>query len=155
MSKEFLESFVPQVLDASGTQWTWVVPSVAATTTDGLVVSISDTRLVAGFGVRSQITPSVELLSQIAEMNQRNVVGHLWLAPGSDNDHWSLVWGAKFPNGFSSPQDLGDALVMIIQNKAALLDLCWENSTGGQPYWTPSDESDVAAHGLVLMSHLS
>lgn len=75
--------------------WYEILPGVLYTD-DGLVVSgLSDTRMLIGFGISTGLTPSSALLREVAELNERNQIGHVWLAPGADDEHWSSICGFK------------------------------------------------------------
>lgn len=124
---------------------------------DGFCTIATDHKVTAGFGVFRNLTPSTGLLSTIATHNQRNRVGHYWLAEGSDNDHWSLICGFKFLPNWESQETLITKLSNVTQSYPALLSAITEETKqfAGSPYWQPNKETDADTYALVLLSHLS
>jgi hypothetical protein len=126
-------------------------------TDDGIVISsFSETRTLIGFGISSGLTPTTALLHEIADLNQRNKIGHVWLAPGADDEHWSLICGFKVVYLWHDAETFMQTIATIVNSHHALLDMCFEKLApyGGSRYWDELDAVEPGARALVLLSHL-
>ena len=125
---------------------------------NGLLTFTSDNKIVMGFGILCELTPTYDILSSVATWNQTNRVGHYWLAEGSDDEHWSLVCGFKYLLNWESAPTLAIKLENVAEAYDTLLDanVSRAKNFGGSPYWTPSNdsESEINSCALVLVSHL-
>ena len=52
-----------------------------------LLTFASDNKIIMGFGILRELTPTYGLLSSVATWNQTNRVEHYWLTKNSDDEH--------------------------------------------------------------------
>jgi hypothetical protein len=123
---------------------------------DGLSLVISEQKAIQGFGITSGLTPTPKLLSSVCEWNERNMVGHYWLAEGSDNEHWSLVCGFKYLLEWETLETWTAKIGGICGAYGTLstTNIGRAREFGGEPYWQSMSSTDVGAAGLVLLGHL-
>lgn len=88
---------VLQVFDALDEEVSVVEAGRAWVSEHGLLVLVDADCVRLGFGIRSGLSRSARLDSAIAAANRTTVLGHVWLAEGCDDRHWSLVWGVVAP----------------------------------------------------------
>lgn len=146
-----------------GGQYIEVVPGMTTwVTSDGVFAQASPSDVKFGFGVRSEVTPSVGLLQEIDQQCRLNVIGHLWLAAGSTNDHWSVMWGVKLLYGWCGEMSVAQALFDCLANRQALLNMMGTKLApyGGRDYWSSmysagANDAALGAAGLVLTGHLA
>lgn len=123
---------------------------------DGLSLLITEQKAIHGFGIMSSLTPTAKLLSTVCEWNQRNMVGHYWLAEGSDNEHWSLVCGFKYLLDWETLETWLAKIGQICGAYETLYRTNFERAQefGGEPYWQSMSSASIGAAGLVLFGHL-
>ena len=130
----------------------------ASVSNNGLLTIVDDERVIMGFGILFGLTPTYEILSTVSNWNRLNMVGHYWLAEGSDNDNWSLVCGFKHIRKWESVQ----SLTIKLENVAEVYDTLLatsvaraENFGDEQPYWDLSGSREIYVQGVGLAMHLA
>ena len=134
-----------------------VEPGVAWVSRRGVLAVLSPSGLRAGFGLRSGLSRTAGLASAIATANQRDQSGHLWIAAGRDDRHWSLLWGLTLPYAWLSPNALQRALFTCwAAERDASLRSRFERF-GATEYWQPMAEQagGVLMPALVLWEQLA
>ncbi|WP_241548420.1 hypothetical protein [Gordonia alkanivorans] len=124
-------------------------------TNDGVLAIGGESTGKLGFGIASGLTPTPELLVVVDEINKLMDFGHYWLAEGSDNRHWSLVCGFKFPYATTSPEHVGELAAGVVSGgRAALVNVVRGKlaKMRHDEYWLEGE--DPGAQALVLTSHL-
>jgi hypothetical protein len=120
----------------------------------GMVFGCFDDSVKLGFGVRLGVTPSEALLQEIDCLCGQSAVGHVWLAAGSDNDHWSSVWGVKIRFGWCDLEGFKQSLFDCLAGHQALHEMVDARLApfGGLPWWSPQPDDDLSpqAKGLAL-----
>jgi hypothetical protein len=124
-------------------------------TQDGVLAIPGDASGVVGFGIAAELTPTPLLLAGINDANRLMTFGHYWLAEGSDNDHWVLVCGFKFPYSTSSRDDVGQVVAGVTRSHGAIAAAVLEKigDTPHRRYWLADTDADT--QGFVLMTHLA
>jgi hypothetical protein len=123
-------------------------------TRDGVLGIAADSTGKIGFGVASALTPTHSLLSAVDDLNRRMDFGHYWLAPGADENNYSLVCGFKFQYETVSTEHVVEIAVALMRYHGAVIDAARQTlgSAEHEPYWR--DDVGVDAQALVLTSHL-
>jgi hypothetical protein len=138
---------VLQVFDALDEVVTVVEVGRAWVSEHGLLVIVEPGCVRLGFGIRSGLSRGARLDAAIAAANRTTVLGHVWLAEGCDDRHWSLIWGVVAPC-VSWPRLALQRLVYSCARAAADGGLRARfASVGGDEYWTGMVE---AAGGPVV-----
>lgn len=121
-----------------------------------LVAGSSDARI--GYGIRSAIAPSHGLLAAVAQVNQSDPAGHIWLVDDEDDQAWSLVWGLTLPYSWLSSLDLQRAVFTCLTGHLGYLVGLVSHFApfGGHPYWPSALEAsaDIQALGQTLHGHV-
>lgn len=131
-------------------------------TSDGVLASASKSSATFGFGVRSNLTLSPELLTELDVQCRLNVIGHLWLSPGSGDDQWSIMWGVKVFYPWCDGMTVARTLFDCLANRDGLMGMMTARleSFGGVDFWssitsaTPGG-TDLGVAGLVMVGHLA
>lgn len=123
-------------------------------TNDGVVCIAGEDTGKLGFGMASGIRATSEVLEVVSSLNRLMPFGHFWLAPGSDDDHWSLICGFKFRYDLVSPDYVIEVMVAMINHNGALIDAVRQqlNHFPHEEYWV--GDSTAGAEALLLVGHL-
>jgi len=134
-----------------------VEAGVAWATGRGVLVVLGGSCVHAGFGLASGLQRTAGLVTAIATANQRDSSGHLWLAAGRNDRHWSLIWGLTLPYAWLTPDALQGAILAcwVAEGDSNLRSRFSE--FGGGDYWAPMVEEagGVLIPALVLWEQLA
>ena len=108
---------------------TWV-------TAGGVLIKVGPESIRVASGLRCGLDATPALLECVAAANQALEIGQVWLADGSDDHHWSLVWQVKFPLEWATPIGLQRCLYTCATQRDRLLEPTQRNVSrlGGQDY---------------------
>ena len=87
----------------------------------GLLVVASQTDTRIGFGVRESLMLSPRLIAAIAQVNQSDPLGHLWLTEGATEREWALIWGATLPHRWTHILDVQRAVYACLTQQREYL----------------------------------
>jgi hypothetical protein len=123
-------------------------------TNDGVLAIPSESTGKIGFGIATGITPTSGLLSTIGDLNRLMTFGHYWLAPGSDDDHWSLICGFKFQYDTVGAEHVAEIAAAVMKHNATLIASVRSQieDVPHREYWL--SDGQPGAQAIALMSHL-
>ena len=153
-ANEEIGNIIKTTLDACSTDW-GEIANFFIYTHQGMGFVLADNSLKYGFGVLSDLTPSLELLSEIEKFNTTMSNWYCWLSQGSDNNHWSLIAGSKVMYGLLSRDKLIDLVKAVVEAQQLVTEkiLSDLSDSGGSIFWQPQ-ESGIDGSALLLMIKL-
>lgn len=121
-----------------------------------VVAGAEDARI--GAGIRSAMNPTRRLLASVAQINQSDPAGHVWLTEDRLLSRWSAVWGLTIPYAWSTAISLQRAMYTCLTTLVDYRDALAAHLTafGGAPYWSSLVEQcgDVQSAGEVLIEQI-
>lgn len=125
---------------------------------NGLLVVASPTDTRIGFGVRRSLSLSSPLMAAIAQVNQSDPLGHLWLTEGTNESEWAVIWGATLPHRWTHTLDLQRAVFSCLTDQRDYLRTLVSHfaAFGGVAYArSASARGDSALPGQTLLEDLT